>query len=112
MYYSSVCVAKFPDWVMIIMPHAITLVLLFSCLNGMECLNKKWNVQIKNKFGDCEFVTEGTFCFWMKLRSPLDDFVEVGDKFLPYKFEQELLLIVRFVRETGNSRKYRELFRI
>ena len=75
-------------------------------------LGHKWNVGIKSKFGDCEFVTEGTFCFWMKLRSPLDDFVEVGDKFLPYKFEQELLLIVRFVRETGNSRKYRELFRI
>jgi len=38
-------------------------------------LGHKWNVRVKNKFGDCEFVAEGTFCFWMKLRPPLDDFV-------------------------------------
>ena len=75
-------------------------------------LGHKWNVRVKNKFGDYEFVVEGTFCFWMKLRPPLDDFVQVGDKFLPYKFQQEPLLIVCFVREIGNSRKYREVFRI
>ena len=75
-------------------------------------LGPKWNVRVKNKFGDYEFVAEGTFCLWMKLKPPLDDFVQVGDKFLPYKFQQGPLLVVRFLRETGNSRKYREVLRI
>ena len=66
-------------------------------------LGHKWNVRVKNKFGDCEFVTEGIFCFWVKLRPPLDYFVQVGEKFLPYKFQQEPLLILRFLRELGTS---------
>ena len=39
-------------------------------------LGHKWNVGEKNKFGDCEFVVEGTVCFWIKLRSPLYNFVQ------------------------------------
>ena len=75
-------------------------------------LGHKWNVRVKCKFEDCEFVAAGTFCFLMKQRPPLYDFVEVGDRFLPYKFQQEPLLILRFVRDIENSRKYREVFRV
>ena len=73
-------------------------------------LGRRWNVRVKNHFGDFGYVVDGTVCFWIHRRPPLDDFIPVGDRFLPYKYEQELLFVFSFVRGTGNAAKYKELF--
>ena len=69
-------------------------------------LGKRWDVRISNNCGDFERVVEGSVRFWKYERPPLDDFFSIGEKFFPYKIEQEPLFVFSFVRETGNSKQY------
>ena len=77
-----------------------------------ELLGKRWAVRTKNEMGDFEAVQNGTLEYWLHRRLPLNDFVPVSGKFFPSKLEQDPLLVLTFVRDTGNLRQYKEFFQL
>ena len=77
-----------------------------------ELLGKRWAVRTKNEMGDFEAVRNGTLEYRLHRRPPVNDFDPIGGKFFPSKLEQNPLLVLTFVWDTGNLRQYKELFQL
>ena len=69
-------------------------------------LGKRRDRRIINKQG----VANGSVKFWKLQRQTIKDYFEFGGKFFPYEIEQKPLLMLTFIRLTGNKRQYIESF--